>query len=795
MAISASDITKLRYSHIRRKNTKLNIFEPEFAATATIDTITGDYPRGSYPVTSTSVNWTNFGAGYLVRISDSVTGVIKFEGITRLGNDANNVYVAGHVSGDTGLAQEEAYTVTAGDDVTVSRVQIPQTFLGRLGADGTLYKQFDQEFDLADPQTGRPRPQVNFGGDRQYTVSAGGTKTGIVLDASSSFSWLGNSISYEWVLPTGVTITSGVDTDASITVSMDEGVHRIRCRVTDSGIATLPSSQGNRYYYINSDNEPAFSDEYTVENINSFVLTRDGWQAQFTVSASAGGIPTSRLYTGAPVLFSYDIEYSQDGRTWVTTDDEELNRRYYKGYIRRFDSVSYNTEGRIDRVTFTVQSLMIYMDALPIASQVILYDATPTNWQESPYTDINRLMHTIIRYHSDVVTEDNDLSIYADNANYISPIHAVNQGSLSAAMREVVAKRLGCNIGNLSHGQMYTAPHRSYEDSTFRAAQTSQFTFTTQDVFNGQVSFAIDQVMKYQQSNGSFFVADTTGTPVIGIRGLGAPMQGGSINQIPSFVALSKTEGLERIGHDHQNKNRKIQTITLSTFNDGIVEPAALEAFTFDLDSVDAMNTGVLNNTVWLPIEARYNFPDNSMSSVPPRIEIDFEPETEGQPASELIPSNLPAYTWDFTDNDGGWTLGLYGAYVANEGWRTSAFDRLEITANAGAGTVINSITIVVAIPAGADVLQNSWLHNLVRLSLSGSGVYTYGQSSMEADYAMLTVPFANKTLVIDNSTVSDGIEIDEMDVKFEVVTNDLFIRSISITYTGTNSFTGGVDS
>lgn len=786
--ISSSDKTILRYPFVRRTDTTLNIAPLQISGTATIDTFTATYPLGAYPVTGTSTGWENLGAGRLVRITDSSTGAIKFEGITRLGNDLTNVYIAGHVDGDSGIALEEAPEITVGDIVTVFQNQIPQTFMSRLASDGTLYKRYDVEFNVSDPQTARPRPQSNLGSDKQYRVSAGGSQTGIVLDGTDSFSYLSGSLTYQWVLPAGVSITSGTVSDSSITVTMDEGIHRIRLRVTDSAITTNPSSQGNRYYYINSLNEPAFSDSYSVDSINNFVVTREGWTCQFTCSAGADGIPTDRLFTGASVLFSYNIEYSQDGLTWTQTTEEALNKRLYKGYIYTFDDIRYNKRGRIEKVTFTVKSLFFHMDRLPIASQVILYSSSPQNWQESPYTDINRLFQTITRYHNDVVNEDSDVFLYADNSNYITPIHSVNYGSMSSALRAVVQKRLGCNLGNLTSGGFYMFPHRSFEDNTFRSGQASRFTFTTADIFGDSFSYTLNEVMKYGQTNGSFFVSGTSGTPVVGIRALGAPMQGVSINQLASFFALDKTEGLERIGHDHQNKNRRFENVSLTLLNDGIIEPAKMDVFTFDLDSIDAMDKGILNNKVFIPIQARYLFQTGERINEPPIITVDFEPETKGQPATELVPSNFPSYTWDFTDNNGGWTLGLYGAYVTNEGWRTSAFDRLEISAFASAETTIKTMTIEVAIPAGADVLQNSSLHNLIRFSLSGGGVFTYGQSSMETDYSMLTVPFTSKTLVITNE-----LGIDEIDVKFETVTNDLYVRSISITYTGINSFTGGV--
>lgn len=796
MAISAGDITILRYPFVRRTDTTLNIAPLVAQVTAEIDTFTATYPRGSYPVTNTSAGWADIGAGKLVRITDSVTGAIKFEGITRLGNDATNVYIAGHVDGDSGIALEEASDIVAGDDVTVYQNQIPQTFLSRLASDGTLYKRYDVEFNVSDPQTSRPRPQSNLGSDKQYRVSAGGTKTGIILDGSSSYSYISGTISYEWVLPAGVTITSGTTTSSSITVSMDEGIHRIRLRVTDSAITTNPSSQGNRYYYINSPDEPAFSDDYPVSNINNFILTREGWTAQFTVSGGQDGIPTTRLFTGASVLFSYNIEYSQDGLTWTQTTEEALNRRFYKGYIYTFDDIRYTPNGRIEQVTFTVKSLFFHMDRLPIASQVIVYDATPANWQESPYTDINRLMYTITRYHNDVMNEDNDITLYADNYNYITPLHSINHGSLSSAMRAVVQKRLGCNLGNLSDGTLYMYPHRSYEDSTFRSSQTSRFSFTTQDIFGDSFSYSLNEVMKYQQTNGSFFISGTTGTPVIGIRGLGAPMQGVSINQLPSFFAKTKTEGLERIGHDHQNKNRRFDSISLTLLNDGVVEPAKMDVFNFDLDTIDALDKDVLNNKMYIPIQARYVFNGNE----PPIITVDFEPETEGKPATELNGGN--AYLWDFTVSDGGFTGNFDGTWVTGEGWKNSASNGdLELyKSTASSTTTVLSVTVNVEFVTPSsdtlDSLGSGWLVNGIRTTdTGGNEIGTLTDTEMETRYSAFTVAFTTQSFVLTESDTGGGAGTENILVNFQVGASDVYyIRSIQIEYEGTNNFTGGTE-
>lgn len=801
MAISAGDLTKLRYPYVRRKNTALNIKELNVDGSATIDTFSGGYPRTGYPVTGTSSGWADLGAGKLVRIMDSVTGDIKFEGITRIGNDASNVYIAAHAIGDTGLAREFGSAVAVGDDVEIYDVQPPITFQSILSADGILYKRATREFNVSVPQTSNPRPQVNIGSDKQFYTDDS-TAVSVTLDASNSYGYLsGSSLTYQWVLPATATLTSGTLTDSSITIDLLPGNSRIRCRVTDSAVSGTNSSQGNRWYYVNAPTDnPAFSDQYAVE-IGNFTVTRQGWTAQFTVSASEGWIPTSRLYTGAPVLFAYDIEYSADGSTWVTTDDESLSRRYFKGYLRSFDSVRYDRVGHIKRVTFTVESLYLYADALPIASQVIQYDATPDNWQQSPYTDINNLFYLITRYHNDTFNEDNDVELYADNANYITPLHAVNQGSMSSALSEVVDNRLGCNLGNRVDGAFTMKPHRSYENDVWRSAQDIRMTLTTRDLIMDSFSYQYNEIMKYGMTNGAFFLAGTTGTPLIGIRGLGAPMQGVSVNQTAGFVATTENDGLERIGHDHQNKNRRVESITLRLLNDGIIEPADMQAINFDLDALDAMEFDILNNTTWIPIEMRYAFPANGNNSVPPLIEVDFEPETKGEPAKKLEPL-YSTYTWDFTANDGGWTVDN-GSYVASTGFQgavASTRYQVAIRQEKTAETTIQSVSVTVRMTSPPQVLFSSLgtpTNNDVIIYRDNVAIGNLSSAELDAKYSYFDTPFTTALITIEASEFNNpsDTEADEIFFRFSVATatgSNIVIESASITYTGTNNFTGG---
>jgi hypothetical protein len=671
MTISVGDAAILRYPYTRRTNTTLNIADLELVGTAEIDTFSVTYPRGSYPVINTAGNiatgsvWADGKRGQVVRIV-SPSGVVKFDGILRRANSADTVYIAGHVQGDAGLASEFAIPIAQNDIVSVYAQQAPQSFLSALSPEGILLKRFDIPFNASDPQTSSPKPQVNIGVDQQYRVTAGGSVTGVPLDASDSYSWIGSTLSYSWELPVGVTLASGLLTDPSITVDIDEGQHIIVCRVEDD--VTNEPARGRRTFYVNSPDAPAFSDEYTVSRIDEFRLTRSGWQASFTVS---GDIPVERLYTGAAVLFTYDLVYSQDGITWVQTDDEQCSRRSYKGYIHSFSDVLWTLNGRIKSVTFVVKSLLNYLDDIPIASQAIQYADPPTNWQQSPYTDLDSLLQIVMRYHSDVLNEDGDLYRFG-LTELVKPIHAVNAGAFSGAMKEIAANRLGGNIGNISNGQMYMRPHRSYENDSFRSSQTARYTFIKNDLTGGLFRYSLNELMRYSQTNGAFFISGINGEPILSVRGLGAPMQGAGINQTPVFVASTQGDGLARVGHDHQNKNRRFDKITLFTYADGVVEPAYLDAFTIDLDELDALESGVLDQKTFIPVEVRYRFPDNLNSGIPPLVEIDLEPETKGLPATKVTAKPIGGwpFTYDFTLTDGGFiNSDPYGQWTNGVGW------------------------------------------------------------------------------------------------------------------------------
>lgn len=666
-AISSGDAAILRYQYRRMVDLHVNVIPLREIASATISSGSFTYPRAEYEVESTS-NWADAKRDQFFRIFDP-SGNIRYEGALRKnpldnGDGTGTLYMAGHVQGDTGTAQLQAVTISAGDTVSVYDVIRFQSFPSRIDS-SVFYKRWD--IPLTDQNT-NPRPVCNFGIDQQFSIADGGTQTGIVFDASDSFSWNGNSLTYLWTLPAGVTITTGTTTTASITVSATHGLHNIECRVTDS--VTGSSKRGHRWLCVNdSSNTPSFSDLYGVYDL-SISNSLQGTELTFSV---AGDVAESYLYTGAHVIATWTYEFSQDGETWVQPTETVLHRRTAKAFIRDI-GMNIDADG-IKTYNVRAVDVLTFADELPIPPQVMVRNDSPSNWTEvhTRLMNVAGLIYQIAEFHCSSVFLVNDFD-KDDFDGVTRSSFEVTDSSIGGAMRRTMRYVPGSTFTSALDGRLLMRRSICYEPNADVNALPTRWTWQDTDAAE-QIGYRLNEIMRAGTTEGGCFVDNTPVEAYLFSRASGASqMQATGVERIENFLADSESAGQEYVGHHHAFINRNVESIPVNSLVD-VADVATQEKHLLDLSAYDPISRQVFDAYCYID-SVRYVFDGEGDVS----IECGIIPQTRGEPAetvpqysvSETIytPYNTFTETWDFTADDGSpCVTDFAGSYTSSTGW------------------------------------------------------------------------------------------------------------------------------
>lgn len=717
-AISSGDATILRYQYRRVTDLHVNVVPLRVIASATISSGSFTYPRAEYNVESTST-WSDAKRDYMFRIFDP-SGNIRFEGSCRKkpldnGDGTGTLYTAGHVKGDTGTAQLQAVVISAGDSVEIYDKVGIKSNLSRISG-STFYKMWDIAYS---DQNENPRPVVNIGIDRQHSIADGGTQTGIVFDASDSFSWNGNSLTYLWTLPGSVTITTGTTTSSSITVSATHGIHNIECRVTDS--VTGSSKRGHRWLFVNdSSNTPSFSDLYGVYGL-SIENGVQGTSISFTVE---GDVDESYLYTGADVLVTWSYEFSDDGETWVQPTETVLHRRTAKAFMRDFDMV-HDAHG-IKTYRITAVDILRLADELPIATQVMIRNNSPTDWTQvhSRLMNMAGLIYQIAEFHCSAMLLTNDFD--KDDFDTVTrSSFEITDASIGAAMRRSMRYLPGSSLVNAMDGRLLMRRSICYEPDADVNALPTRWTWQDTDVIE-QIGYQINEIMQAGITEGGCFVDATPSEAYLFSRAMGASqMQGIGVERVDNFVASSESAGQAYVGHHHAFINRNVDYIPMRSLVD-VFDVATMEKHLLDLSSYDTLSRQVLSAYCYAD---RVNYTFDADGDV--SIECRMIPQTRGKPAETVprytvsetayTPYNTFTETWDFTADDGAPCVSEFdGSYTASTG-----YDYSEIVSPSPSPSVLGNQGrrwVVLSIPAlkGKKVTSIEATVNLTKGTFAG---------------------------------------------------------------------------
>ena len=808
-AISAPDLAILRYPYRRVSNLKINVPTLETVATAEVLNSPAAYPTAQIDTTS-ETTWNFADRDLFVRITNGST--LRYEGGLRVDATTGVLPIAGIVEGDTGIARRVISTPQTGDDVSVYNLPIPVSYLNRIDSGGTFYKLWDVPFT---GQTSTPRPQANIGTDQQATVATGATAE-FTLDASGSYSWNGNSLNYQWNLPTGVTLVSGTLADATITVDAVEGNHAVWCQVTDS--VTTQFNRGWRRLYVNSPSVPAFGDNYAITGL-SINHRRDGMQVSFDITSDGQTVKNDDIFLGQQVCITWNYEFSQDGETWVQPSEASLYRKTVRSWVK-----SWTTTQDADNVQVTnVQAVDIvsYVDDLILASQVMIRDDTPSRWVEVPtaFMNLAGYMQYVIDWHCSAIFKLCDFD-YGDLNTVTFPDFKISAGSVGDAIRQVQRYVPGSSIAQSPEGTLKMRRGLSYELTAYRDALPIRMDVEDQDVIE-QISYNQRQYkLNFATESGCFVDA----VPIEAYRfrrALSAPQQGKAKATIPDFIATSETNGQWYVGQHHARENSDVQSITYNTFIDAydvaerdvvnltITDPRS-ETITNSTRAEIAGNNwtlqdnGDVNHSVTFDVETLGGYAETI--PLDPASYVEFTaPKNPTEPDDGSSPTVPSRYTWNFTARQGGWLADFNGTWVAGQGWRTddpgflgnSTF-QIYNNANPSTSTNVTQLECKVVLPV-ASILEDDQ-NNPNQIALFSVGGVSNVNIRDVAFYnfyypdGVFTNPWTEYTFIIPAELITDEGGENFEQIYFQLyfpgsVGVIAYVQSITIYYEGDMNF------
>lgn len=704
-AISPTNTTRLRYAYQRIKpnSVKLNVFRWVVKATADINQAVFDYPLAELTVDNTSADWAEVREGELFEIVDG-SGNVVYTDIHRKNPTSDTIFFSRIQSGTNQRGVFTAVTIGNNYQVRSSYTQSIGSFaslVDEVASVTTIYKRVDIELDLDDPQPQYPKPQPNIGTWQQADAASDGTAQ-FDIDASASFSLIGGTLSYLQEPPDDMSIVTGTDTDAAVTVEADvPGQYVYSVRVEDDAIPpTSPQQQkrGFRYLFVNDpDDYPAFNQEYAVEILKDEEPLEGGRSITFR---AYGNGAFDELYTGAPVLLTYDIQVSNLGSTWIDLDDG-LSRRTFVGYVTSFN-LRKGRDG-VEICDFTVESPLSLYTRFPIANQLLEEAVTVTNWQQTVAANMHLLFacYYIMEYHSPASLYMHDLKFDTGVDTFFSNPFPIRAGSITAAVKTLMERIFGFFTCH-SDGTLWLKRNPRVEDDTYRSSVDSVWTWEAQDIDDSNkdgVEYELNDFLTVKETTGSFTYYDSgENSAATGRSNLFSPAQATGSQTLPDHISLDFDDGLARVGHMHQYANRPVTEITLKAgagFVGEFVSPADCEWYTMDFNSFDIGGMSVFDMR-HLATKVIRQWTIDKQRGITLRHQLVFEPETKGLPAQEVeydpptggtIPiTNDWQYTFNFLTSDGDFAqftsperpvaFGVVdkGVWVAGQGWTTESY-------------------------------------------------------------------------------------------------------------------------
>lgn len=477
MPLPSNSVNTVRNSGMQVVQPVLNHWPAETVVTGTISFTPTEYPVGQVSVTWDSGAWNNIRVGQLWIIR-SGSNIVSY-GVVRRPSNSTTLYIDGKSRGDSGLAESQAFGITAGQTITVYTMMPLWSLLSRI-IDGDFFKQFDIPYSN---EGSNPAPVVNIGSWRQgfYDPLINGAE--FTFSNDNSFAWGNKTLSsYLWGLPGTATVLSGTITTADITIRLPQGFHIVRCTVQDSGGA---SSTGYRPVWVNGPDYLSLSEQMAFQ-ISSDSQDRKGRSQSIML---VGDLSSPNYLPGMAFHYKEYAEY--DGSP--LPDDILIDT--FSGFASE-ETRTYDLANGEKAVEFQVMGPYSWMEMIPMVSQAIVEVQTPSAW-----TDIASglgipqfIIWYILKHHStflslfdyDPFFEYDSVSGNPDNPRKLN--WGLNGSTLAEYVNQV-AKTIGGNVGCKSDGTLAFRRDPNIEFIGYRDTVDELMTLTINEE-TGVVDFA-----------------------------------------------------------------------------------------------------------------------------------------------------------------------------------------------------------------------------------------------------------------------------------------------------------------
>jgi hypothetical protein len=592
-------------------NLTVNVAELQVHATATVASTPADalYPIHSIVCDNIVGDWSAIVLNQYFRIERA--GVMIFEGVTRRRyspSRSTTLFIPRLHKGDMGLAHETAQTIQVGDVVTVYKLHLPAGFWSSINPrDYVLEKRGNLKVRSGGISSNNNHnhwpSQIARLGPWQRIEAVDGVGT-VTHDASTSSAWRGKTLEYEWEIPTGGTITSGLVTDASLTVEYEPGFYVVHCELM---AINEPDAEDHRfhayrYIWVVDDTYPDFSAQYAVEPIEDATTYNEGREMQFRVG---GGFDS--LWIGAPVLVTYEMRHGEGYDITGTTNQATWHLQQFSGYITEYTTVE--DDGDVDYVEITVSSPLRVMKREGIAPQMMITAPEDEhNWTKTiaAHMHVGWFVHWLISHHIGGILELHDFS-YTDMDDWVHSGFNTDRGSIWDAIQSAASYCIGGFVACTWDGEIVVRRDLRYE---ITAADDSYLTGLTSITLDGddiadRIRYTRSPLRQSFETRSGFFIASTTAPPVAKLLHSApyAPGRGTRASTVPDFLALTAADGRNRGGQAAMIENLPTEAVGFklaSYFIDTVYDPALKQVYVTDLTAYDPLGVDLFNSGQWV---------------------------------------------------------------------------------------------------------------------------------------------------------------------------------------------------
>lgn len=354
---------------------------------------------------------------------------------------------------------------------------------------GVMYKDYDETYQV-------PKPII-YNLQSAYAGVVSGSPEGytIAFSASAIAGASGSSITaYSWSIGDG-TVTAGATNTANVTVRFPSGFRWISLTVTQTG--SITTTRRIPIWAIPTD----YSSQVTlaIDQISITGSIDQGWNASLNAWSGVDTVLDNTL------VCLVRVEY------YGTTQTSILNNVAFIGRIRTENNQNKTDDNfsRVMQAGLQLEGLATQMsreEHLPFA---LVYDATPTAWDEINNLTIWRAIAHCLQRHTTVM-ELHSLSFSDTSDSYLADQLGVQGGNMLAVIRDL-AESINGVVEFAPTGELRVVRDAVYLSTASRSALLTYGAFTNEDYIDFTLDVEHnDTIGLVQSAGGSYQTASDT---------------------------------------------------------------------------------------------------------------------------------------------------------------------------------------------------------------------------------------------------------------------------------------------